>query len=846
MSDKASNNSIGRFRLADIVVILLCISGAIFSINLFRLDMSKTLDSKNEKPVGTIVIKYNIVQRRIADRVLWDRLTVESPVYLGDLIRTTDLSAATLYIEGHSIDLDENTIIRIQRSTDGEGNIQINLNTGLLGLTTGAEGASIIFNLMDRKVEVAPGTILNAAAGSEGIAVLVSEGSVTFDGGQVIGSGSMFAMDAEGRELIEPAVVMTQSLINVYYLKNRPEPLQINFSWDRINLEAGDLLRMEIASDRNFTKVVRVIENLDTSAEASLDAGLWFWRIFYEDKILNSGRFTVVEATGPQLLSPVTDSQNDSAQTRFQWAETEGASSYTLEVSETEDFANPRLRTQTASVFLVDSTLEKGTWYWRVLPVFPSVYEGSASFSQTSFFHIEYDRVAVMAALQKERENAERNAAVSGRPGRGSSSATSDASEQDGDIVSDTDSDSDLEISDSTEEPSVEISAVSEPVTVATVTPTSVAEPESGTKVPGGNIPAKFTWLQTNAVSGTEYIIEVTANETIASHSLEYGNKDIKITIRGSTAGLVVSLSSRGTMFDIMPRVTLVLENITLRGRNDNNESLILVETDGTLIMNDGARITGNYNSGRGGGGGINVGERGTFTMNGGTISDNHATSGNGGGIRITGERTVFTMSGGTISGNTARGGGGGLYVWPGTFTMSGGNISNNTAGSGGGVQVGGRGRFTMSNGTISNNTANGDGGGVHVGDNGSFTMRGGTISVNTANTNGGGLAVVDNGTFTMNGGTVSGNSSQEGSGGLYIWRGYFNKTGGGIIYGYTANDSNSNTVKNSTGVVFTGAHAIWASTGSLVRQRRTTAGREDEISFDYRNPPPAGGNWLE
>jgi hypothetical protein len=645
----------------------------------------------------------------------------------------------------------------------------------------------------------------------------------------------MIAMDASGRELIEPAVVMTQSRLNAYYLKSRPEPLQINFSWDRINLEAGEPLIMEIASDRTFNRIVRVIENLDTSAETALDAGLWFWRILYEDKVLNSGRFTVVEATGPQLLSPVADSQSDTPQTRFQWAETEGASSYILEISETADFANPR-NMQTSSVFLVDSSLGKGTWYWRVLPVFPSVYEGNASFSRASFFHIEYDRAAVLA--QQERENAERNVAVSGRPGRGSSTSTGEQDEtgMEGDPVYESfNPDADLP---------AESPDVSEPITVASVT--SEPEPEPGVSVPGNNLPAKFSWLQTNAVSGTEYIVTVTSNETIAPHSLEYGNKDIKITLKGNTSGLVVSLGSRGTMFDIMSRVTLVLENITLRGRDDNNESLILVEVDGTLIINDGTRITGNDNSGRNGGGGINVGERGSFTMNGGTITGNNARSGNGGGIRITGERAVFKMSGGTMPNNNARGGGGGLYVWPGTFTMSGGTITGNTAGSGGGVQVGGRGRFTISGGTITGNTANAaDGGGVNVSDNGIVTMRNGTISGNTANTNGGGLAVGDNGTFTMNGGTVSGNKSQEGGGGLYIWRGNFTKTGG-IIYGYTANDNNSNRVENSAGIVYTGAHAIWASTGSLTRQRRVTAGRDDNLSFDYRNPPATGDDWLE
>jgi hypothetical protein len=78
MSGKADKDSRDdKFRLIDLIVILFCLFGAGISLNLFRLDLFRTLDSKNGNPIGTIVIKNNIAQRRIADRVLWDRLSIE-------------------------------------------------------------------------------------------------------------------------------------------------------------------------------------------------------------------------------------------------------------------------------------------------------------------------------------------------------------------------------------------------------------------------------------------------------------------------------------------------------------------------------------------------------------------------------------------------------------------------------------------------------------------------------------------------------------------------------------------------------------------------------------------------
>jgi hypothetical protein len=48
---------------------------------------------------------------------------------------------------------------------------------------------------------------------------------------------------------------------------------------------------------------------------------------------------------------------------------------------------------------VVYSNLGQGTWYWRVLPVFPSVYEGSAAYSPVSSFSIEPAESAAEVAL---------------------------------------------------------------------------------------------------------------------------------------------------------------------------------------------------------------------------------------------------------------------------------------------------------------------------------------------------------------------------------------------------------------------------------------------------------------
>jgi len=207
-------------------------------------------------------------------------------------------------------------------------------------------------------------------------------------------------------------------------------------------------------------------------------------------------------------------------------------------------------------------------------------------------------------------------------------------------------------------------------------------------KIGDYNISTALSWISANAVSGNNFSIVLFANETISPKGLSYSNKIVGITISGSANERTISLSSNGRMFTVGSGVTLTLDqNITLIGRSTNNDSLVQVSSGGNLIINNGAKITGNTNTNTSsGGGGIYNG--GTVTINGGKINGNTAAI--GGGIYNSG---TVTMNGGTISGNnsnssSSNSGGGGIYVSYGySFTMYGGIINGNTSNlDGGGV----------------------------------------------------------------------------------------------------------------------------------------------------------------
>jgi len=303
------------FRFRDLFVVLLCLFIFVYSLNLFWNDLFNTINLQNVEPVGTITIRNNTVQRRLSDRVIWDRLLIESPVYLGDLIRVAEMSSATLNIAGQQLDIGENTLIRIQLSPDGEG-VQIELSSGSVGITVTEESVNqgfkpLSLNMNGRIIETQAGVSITASASDEGTAIQVNEGTVTFIDGDTsieIAEGEQIAQNSEGAQIILPSLVVTEPRLNANYEKSTSQGVNVHFAWNRLHFKDEDAIRLEIAADRNFSRDLSVYNNLDSSRvslDKTVDAGNWNWRFIHEGEIMAIGRFTVIEKEEPVVITPV-------------------------------------------------------------------------------------------------------------------------------------------------------------------------------------------------------------------------------------------------------------------------------------------------------------------------------------------------------------------------------------------------------------------------------------------------------------------------------------------------------------------------------------------------------------
>jgi len=343
--------------------------------------------------------------------------------------------------------------------------------------------------------------------------------------------------------------------------------------------------------------------------------------------------------------------------------------------------------------------------------------------------------------------------------------------------------------------------------------PTAEVEDDTQTKT----VAEQITALKAMSSTPKEYtIIAGSASETLAGQTLTFTAFEdpsfgTEITLIGSPGDVLILSANGSPLFTVGAGVSLILENIELRGRTGNSRPVVSIQNNGALIMEEGSKITNNANNTAFSnanvtagtvGGGVNVNYGGYLEMNGGVISGHTGTPVGAGVVNAGG----FIMYDGRITGNTATTYGGGVavvnnadYQYQGVFYMLGGEISSNNAPNAGGVIVSDNGDFTLFDGSISNNRATasaGSGAGVMIRASSTnntsaisyFDMRGGTISGNItgnagtgASGSGGGVSNQARGFFRLFDGTITNNKAQLGGGVINAGVGDFTMTGGVI-----------------------------------------------------------------
>ncbi|MDR2073299.1 MAG: hypothetical protein LBP60_07695 [Spirochaetaceae bacterium] len=404
-----------KSKVVDLLIVILCLAGAAGSGMAFWREYNRTLVKLNEEPVGLIVFKNRTAHRKIEDRVAWDRLKQASPVYNGDTIRTAELSEAIITFQDQvtNITLSENTLIQIFYDSEG---VRIDFVAGNLGVVSGDTNVYIANDSFS--AELGQNSRAGLQQGSGGFEISVLEGQAVYDGTE-INSGQFFSFLSNGTRNTNPALTVTSlGKIGTVFGPSAGDLIPVEFAWNVSNFDGDTRVIVELAQDKNFSRIVRA-QTVSGAGPVSLDVkpGVYWWRAYPvrsgssepANPMYPSGRIEAAFADPPRVTSPAGGARYTfpgESRIPLSWSAVEGVEAYRIEISSTPDMTAPAVSRRVQGNSVLQTGLEPGRWYWRVIPIYPGQSAGLGTASEINEFSISRgDPVLGTPSLARPAQN---------------------------------------------------------------------------------------------------------------------------------------------------------------------------------------------------------------------------------------------------------------------------------------------------------------------------------------------------------------------------------------------------------------------------------------------------------
>lgn len=381
------------------IAVVICLIGAGTSYYLFHSNFFRALSKLDETPIATITFKYKTAQRKFLDRVVWDRLRQNSPVYNGDTIHTAELSEATVWFDdGTTLDLAENTMAQVFLHDDGQ--LAAQLDSGSASVDSSESGSGLTLTSSNVTVSVKAGSKLSAQnIQGQSVKLAVEKGNAVLNDGENLKEGSSLSVAEDGEKTL-PLFTVHAPLQNQKILHYSQDPCPVDFKWEISSNDQNPNMTLLISTDREFKNIVQSIDasGLDSLA-VNLEKGNYYWQLSgkgenqQDEDEVSGGKIQVIQSLKPTLMIPAQDYiytyRKQSPSIRFIWSESETATAYHFEISENPDMSNPIISQRSSSSSIIISTLKAGTYYYQVTPYYIINRAGLQNPSEISKFIVQ-------------------------------------------------------------------------------------------------------------------------------------------------------------------------------------------------------------------------------------------------------------------------------------------------------------------------------------------------------------------------------------------------------------------------------------------------------------------------
>lgn len=397
-----------RSRVLDFFVICFFLLLSASCVFLFYKEFVASSVRTDKTKIAEVTYKNRIVQRKYNDRVVWERLQLESQLYDADTIRVSANSMAVIHVcdrENTEITLSENSMIQIFSSDDGI--FSISVDTGNLEIQTSDSDSDIQLMMNNNSVlNLKAGTHLSTRSSEVGNDFVIYDGNATLinsNGEEIlIPKGQTIKQNSQGKTIVLP-VTVTSIPVDSKILNFDDKPVYIDYDFALKEEFKNQDIIVDLSLNSSFTSIEKTYESKQgEKLNIPLIAKKVFWRAYpksFQDAPENieeqasHGIIDVISVSELSMLSPSQDAQFTYTSSypliNFSWVEDEYANNYKVEISNNENFSSILLSKDCESTSVNIQTLSEGNYYWRVTPFYSLDTVGYKEQTQVGRFSIK-------------------------------------------------------------------------------------------------------------------------------------------------------------------------------------------------------------------------------------------------------------------------------------------------------------------------------------------------------------------------------------------------------------------------------------------------------------------------
>ncbi|MBI3181262.1 MAG: FecR domain-containing protein [Myxococcales bacterium] len=333
------------------------------------------------------------VRRRLARTLVWEEIRTGAAVHDGDSIFVPPRASASIsFVDGSSLEVDENSLVVLQRPGGGAPN-RVGLKKGSVTGATSQSGMAIESERGLASLQGDTQARVDLQVGQARVDVFSGAARVQGAGGaQTVREKQAAMAGADGR-WSEPRALQVELVAPArngrVYFRGSPPPLALGW----VHRDVAEGATLQVARDRGFGFIVHSAPaSSGTHLFTQVSPGIFWWRLVDEDgqPISEARRFTILEDLPPTPLSPAKEEivwATPEHPVLFAWTKVEGSAGYRVEVSSSDDFEQTVLsELANQPQLLLEEPLPEGHYLWRVRV--EDKLRGESSFSKALGFRL--------------------------------------------------------------------------------------------------------------------------------------------------------------------------------------------------------------------------------------------------------------------------------------------------------------------------------------------------------------------------------------------------------------------------------------------------------------------------